>query len=486
MDELGALTADRSALTAARRRLYALVAALVIDVAVAIIVGIDDLGRFLRGQHDVGTTIALIAIVWSVGVAAAATVLARSLFQARRTLHRQRQAMAADAATSVDWLWETDTHHVFTYSSNGVQDLLGYTPQEIVGTSALQHLLPDQVDRARALMEAAMTSRTGWGGVELRWRRRDGSEITLQGTAAPIVDMRGRITGFRGTRRQVTEAMTSERALIALKHRVADLLEDDAGLSIALQPIVSLTSGRMVGAEALARFRDGRSPDLWLQDARICGQQLALDQLTVLRATELITQLPQDSYLSINATPELLTHTDLLRSLAQSSLPFDRLVIEVTEHVEISSYPDLLASLAEIRERGVRLAVDDTGAGYASFKHVLQLRPDIIKIDRSLVSRVSTDAARRSLITALVLLALDLGASITAEGVEHRAELETLATLGVDCAQGYLLARPTTDRGRWRRWSSRDWQHLLATTPADPPPAYPVDDVDVDVAHREL
>lgn len=417
-------------------------------------------------------------------LSAAATVLARSLFEARRTLFRQRQAIAADAATSVDWLWETDTHHVFTYSSNGVTELLGYTPEEIVGTSALQHLAADQVEKARGLMGTALSTRAGWGGVEMRWRRRDGSEITLQGTAAPIVDQRGRITGFRGTRRQVTEAMTSERALRALKHRVADLLDDDAGLSMALQPIVSLATGRMVGVEALARFGDGRSPEQWLHDARVCGQQLALDQRAVLSAMDLIAQLPDDSYLSVNATPELLTQTDLLRDLAESPLPFERLVIEVTEHVEISSYPDLLASLAGLRERGVRLAVDDTGAGYASFKHVLQLRPDIIKIDRSLVSSVSTDAARRSLITALVLLALDLDASITAEGVEERAELETLAALGVDCAQGYLLARPTTDRTRWRRWKSRSWQHLLAQVPAEPPPPYPADAYGADVEQQ--
>jgi EAL domain-containing protein (putative c-di-GMP-specific phosphodiesterase class I) len=110
-----------------------------------------------------------------------------------------------------------------------------------------------------------------------------------------------------------------------------------------------------------------------------------------------------------------------------------------------------------LRERGVRLAVDDTGAGYASLNHVLQLRPDIIKLDRSLVSHVPIDPARRALVTALVLLALELGSSVTAEGVETPLELTTLATLGVDHAQGYLLSAPTTKTEDWLRWWDRQW-----------------------------
>jgi EAL domain-containing protein (putative c-di-GMP-specific phosphodiesterase class I) len=111
-----------------------------------------------------------------------------------------------------------------------------------------------------------------------------------------------------------------------------------------------------------------------------------------------------------------------------------------------------------LRNAGVRVAVDDTGAGYASLSHVLQLRPDVIKIDRSLITELATDAARRSLVTSLVLLALDLGAVVTGEGVETFAELETLAVLGVDHGQGYLLSRPTTDPLQWAGWARRQWR----------------------------
>jgi EAL domain-containing protein (putative c-di-GMP-specific phosphodiesterase class I) len=143
--------------------------------------------------------------------------------------------------------------------------------------------------------------------------------------------------------------------------------------------------------------------------------------------------------------------------LLDSGLPLDRLVIEITEHVAISDYNLQNEALKSLRDRGVRLAVDDTGAGYASLSHVLQLRPDIIKIDRSLIAGVATDPARRSLVTALVLLALDIGATVTGEGIEELAELDMLATLGVDHAQGYLLGRPTIDPAAWQQWAGQTW-----------------------------
>jgi len=272
------------------------------------------------------------------------------------------------------------------------------------------------------------------------------------------------LTARRRLRRLLGTDTTSIAAHEAARLRIEHVLQRHA-LDIALQPIVDLTSGRLAGTEALARFRDGRPPDLWLTEATETGQGLMLDRLTFVSAVRLLSRLPSNSYLSVNATPELILHGHLGESLAKVRIPLHRLVIEVTEHAKVRSYSELLTCLAPLRERGVRLAIDDTGAGYASFNHVLQLRPDIIKIDRSLIANITDDPARRSLVTALVLLALDLGASVTAEGVETTSELRTLATLGVDCAQGYLLARPSLDNARWRRWMDpgRVWEIGEAT-----------------------
>ncbi|HET9517965.1 MAG TPA: EAL domain-containing protein, partial [Actinoplanes sp.] len=156
-----------------------------------------------------------------------------------------------------------------------------------------------------------------------------------------------------------------------------------------------------------------------------------------------------------------------------ADVPLERIVIEITEHARVGSYADLQAVLTPLRERGVRIAVDDTGAGYSSLTHVLQLRPSVIKIDRSLITDIANDAARRSLVTALVLLALDLGASVTGEGIETASELQTLGVLGVDAGQGYLLARPSTETTRWRAWGSRNWLPPAASAPQDSPPVRP-------------
>ena len=256
----------------------------------------------------------------------------------------------------------------------------------------------------------------------------------------------------RQLRQRLRPTTSSTERHEAARHRVEHVLQRRA-IDVALQPVIDLTTGRIAGTEALARFADGRPPDVWLAEAVETGQGLALDRRSFTNAVRQLKRLPEECYLSVNATPELIVHGHLTELLNGQHVALERLVIELTEHVRIASYADLHVCLAQLRERGVRLAVDDTGAGYASFNHVLQLRPDIIKIDRSLIANVNADPARRSLITALVLLALDLNATIVAEGVETVAELNTLASLGVDCAQGYLLARPSTEPARWRRWT---------------------------------
>lgn len=225
----------------------------------------------------------------------------------------------------------------------------------------------------------------------------------------------------------------------------------------ALQPIVDSASGRLIGVEALARFTDGRSFDDWCMDGARAGQPLLADRAAFLAAVELIPQLPADCYVAINASPELLMHPML--SPVRDIEPHlrHRIVVEVTEHARIADYIQLLAQVQTWRDQGIRLSVDDTGAGYASLSHVLHLRPDIIKVDRALIANVATDGARRVLVTALVLLALELGATVTAEGIETTEDLEAAVALGVDGLQGFALARPTDDPIAWRSWATAQW-----------------------------
>lgn len=368
---------------------------------------------------------------------------------------------ASNSTDSAEWTWETDSSHRITYSSGAVRDLLGYSPEQLIGRPTESLLALDEVERVGRLMREGLAANTGWDNVDVVWRHADGSPVLLRERVTPMLDGQGHPVGLRGVRRQLNLNAGVERSVAAARQRVLSVLEGGT-VEIALQPIVDVTTGRVAGVEALARFPDGRDPEQWFRDARDTGLGLDLDRLCFTASLELFDQLPPSVYLSVNASPELITTGLSVADLIAAQVPLERLVLEITEHVQIVDYPELHEALAPLREHGVRLAIDDTGAGYASFAHVLQLRPHIVKIDRSLIANVSRDAARRSLVTALVLLALDLGASVTGEGVERPAELEALAALGVDHVQGFLLGRPRLEQTAWNRWWRRNW--LAGTT----------------------
>jgi PAS domain S-box-containing protein len=447
-----------------KRWLYLFTASLVVALGFGVLVRLHQLQRFLSGERDAKSVMAVAGLSWLLLVFVAAAGLVRSSFVARRLLHRSDQTIAAVASTTHDWLWEADTSQRFTYCSRGVEELLGYRPEELIGSGPDALLVEGERERVSELIGQGLVDGTGWEAQEAVWLHRDGHPVALYGSAASIRDESGRVIGFRGTRTRVTDAVRAERVAVAARARLQTLFAT-CDVDIALQPIVSLRNGSLAGVEALARFRDGRGPDAWFRDARESGLAKELDELTFSAALTAFSALPESCYLSVNASPALIMDSAFVARLLDSALPLHRLVIEITEHVAISDYDVQNEALKSLRERGVRLAVDDTGAGYASLSHVLQLRPDIIKIDRSLIAGLATDPARRSLVTALVLLALDIGATVTGEGVEEMAELDMLATLGVGYAQGYFLARPTIDPGSWAGWADRTWGDKVAPEP---------------------
>ena len=431
--------------------LFLLVAALSVHVALSGAGQVAELRRLsLRGEGGGQWLLAVAGLASLAAVVVVSLAIARRLLDARRRLELRAEAQHGAEGMSSEWLWETDLDGRLTYSSEGVQTLLGRNPESVVGTVDLD-LLHDAVSRAwgdRMLVERRQT-RSGWHDVELTWRHRDGTSVRLQGSGMPVRDAAGEVVGFRGARRLATPraaaASPDERSRLEGFLAAPDL-------TMALQPLVDLADGRVVGVEALARFQDGRGPDQWFREAQASGLGRQLDALAFETALALFDELPPDVFLSVNAGPELVLDNRFRRALQRSGLPLDRLVIEITEHAAVADYAALNRAIDALREHRIRFAVDDTGAGYASFNHVLQIRPDVVKLDRGLITGVESDPARRSLVTALVLLALELGASVTGEGVETLGQLEALETLGVDHGQGYLLARPTTDRTQWASW----------------------------------
>jgi EAL domain-containing protein (putative c-di-GMP-specific phosphodiesterase class I) len=157
-------------------------------------------------------------------------------------------------------------------------------------------------------------------------------------------------------------------------------------------------------------------------------------------ALKALRSLPEDVYLSINASPATILSGELSRVL--DPYPLQRVVLEVTEHCLIEDYAQIGAGLAPLRSRGMKIAVDDAGAGYASFRHILRLAPDMIKLDMALTRAVDTDLSRRALVSAMVLFASETRSQVVAEGVETQAEWDTLHALGIQRGQGFFLGRP--------------------------------------------
>ncbi|MDQ1631668.1 MAG: hypothetical protein QOC80_1640 [Frankiaceae bacterium] len=218
------------------------------------------------------------------------------------------------------------------------------------------------------------------------------------------------------------------------------------GLRIALQPIIATASGRRTGAEALARFVEpsgaaGSGPGVWFAEAETVGLRPQLEATAAGLALHKLAELDDDERLTINLSPDLVV-SGLLDELLPG-LDLDRLVVEITEHAPIPDYALLHRALDPHREDGLQVAVDDAGAGYASFRHILQLRPDLIKVDISLVRDIDTDLAQQALVDSLLTFADRSGAVLLAEGVERQGELDELARLGVPLVQGFLLGRPT-------------------------------------------
>ncbi|OQW63124.1 MAG: diguanylate phosphodiesterase [Proteobacteria bacterium HN_bin10] len=237
---------------------------------------------------------------------------------------------------------------------------------------------------------------------------------------------------------EISREVEAEKLQNETRSRVITAMSEDV-FDIVYQPIVDAKEGRLIGFESLSRFRTG-SPDVWFADAAGVGLGVELELAAIGKALGALALLPNSVYLAVNASPDTILSGQLNEILA--GLPLDRIVLEVTEHSTVSDYDALSAALNAWRAQGVRLAVDDAGAGYSSLRHILALQPDLIKLDMSLTRNICLDPARKALAAALIGFARETGSHIIAEGVETEAELVTLRQLGVEKLQGYFLGRP--------------------------------------------
>jgi EAL domain-containing protein (putative c-di-GMP-specific phosphodiesterase class I)/response regulator of citrate/malate metabolism len=233
-----------------------------------------------------------------------------------------------------------------------------------------------------------------------------------------------------------------EEELLKVQYeRIRDVL-DHGKMRMVFQPIVDLEAEEVVGLEALARFPfdPDRPIEAWFTEAGAVGLRRELELAAVKAALAALPEGPVGPYLSVNSMPDTLASEGLAELLKDA--PAERLVLEITEHAPVRDYEALNKAMQRMRGRGIRLAVDDAGSGFASLRHILQLAPDIIKIDDALTRNVYKDPARRALAAGLISFAAELGATIIAEGIQTRQELDTLRELGVRYGQGFYLGRP--------------------------------------------
>lgn len=378
-----------------------------------------------------------------IGDAALLVVVAAAWVTGRvgRPRGASRRISAAHDEVGEEVLWECDAAGRFAHVGPQCLELLGYAPEEARSLSLFDVAHPDE----HAVLAHLLATGRGWRRRPFRCVSKDGVPVWMRSNAVAQVDGRGRFSGLLGASHRMWDGPPPDTA--GTSAAVLGVLADGA-LRTAFQPIVSLVDGRLLGVEALARFAadaGGRTVEDWFADAARVGLGVDLEVHAVRNALRLATALPDGAYVSVNLSPETLLWPGLPDVLRGAPVPLSRIVVELTEHSPVEDYDALAEALRPLRDGGLRIAVDDAGAGYATFRHILRLAPDLIKLDRSLISGIDGDPARRALSCAVVAFAREVGAVVVAEGVERSAELDVVVGLGVEAGQGYLLGRPRTD-----------------------------------------
>jgi EAL domain-containing protein (putative c-di-GMP-specific phosphodiesterase class I) len=221
--------------------------------------------------------------------------------------------------------------------------------------------------------------------------------------------------------------------------QLIDLILDERQYWPVFQPVRELATDRVVGYEALSRFDAAIPPQRLFVQAALLGRGKELEIATMKAAVKAAATLPPDCWVSLNSSATLLVDTETVGSLLAA---VDRpVVIELSEHDVVTDYEPIAEALRRLGP-GRSLAVDDAGAGFATLRHILEVRPAYVKLDLGLVQGVASDLTRRALVAGFVHFARDAKFTLVAEGIEDPADLRMLKKLGVSLGQGYLLGRP--------------------------------------------
>jgi EAL domain-containing protein (putative c-di-GMP-specific phosphodiesterase class I) len=250
--------------------------------------------------------------------------------------------------------------------------------------------------------------------------------------------------------------------------RVVEALAEPELIEPAFQPIMSLTTGAVVGYEAFSRFltQPVRSPARWFAAATQAGKGARLQALAIQRILAVVgrTGVPGQAFLSVNISPRYLAHPAIAAALA--SIDPDSLVIEITEDEEVDDYARLRAAIVPYLRQGIRFAVDDAGAGFASMRHITELGPAFVKLDASLVRGLRSRQTLQAFLRAIHSFTSEIGATLIAEGVEGVRDLAGLTQTGLPLlAQGFAIAKPGPAWPAMSATAGRTWLTASRTRP---------------------
>ncbi|TLM75404.1 EAL domain-containing protein [Pseudarthrobacter sp. NamB4] len=238
--------------------------------------------------------------------------------------------------------------------------------------------------------------------------------------------------------------------------RISALLENNM-LMTAFQPIYGLEEKTVVGVEALSRFvsDDGAAAELWFAEAAAVGLRANLEFSALGSAAAAAKHLPTNLFVSLNISPASCLDPRLPELFEHIELPISRVVLELTETVKDEEYAQFISAINPLRDKGLRIAVDDTHSGAGALSRMVHLRPDFLKVGRNIIGDVDNDGIQRALAACLVDFAEQIGTTLVAEGIETVGELKVLTELGISAGQGYLLGRPSVMPKDWTSWDTR-------------------------------
>ena len=357
-------------------------------------------------------------------------------------------AHAAELPGSIaDYLGDLVSTHApdgtYRYASAAARDLLGYRPKDLVGTSAYAYIHPEDRGKIAAIHRSSLEGAPFT--VAYRLRRRDSQYAWVETTTRVIHeeasgDVVEIVCSTRPLQdRRAVEQLTSDEHRETLA-RVQAVLDGEQ-IRPVYQPILDLETGKVVAYEALSRFPGdaARGPDRWFAEAWEVGLGVPLELLAVKTAAAALRQLPSEISLSVNASPPTISTTPFVSCFDGDT---ERVTVELTEHLHVDDYEGFTAKLRPLRDSGGKVAIDDFGAGYASLRHILKVRPEWIKLDISLTERIDENPVAHALANSLVSFADQVDVHVIAEGIETEDELDALLELGFRYGQGFYFGMP--------------------------------------------